>query len=295
MQEQDSWKTGIAESSANMSLQKLTGELYQLYESEKYAQCQKILTPIKVELIKHNLLVPLPSNSQNKDQLNDLKIAERILEIGSLSSLLSNDYQGFENCFAQLRPFYNNEKLHSKLEVNTDCTKIISLYLLYLLSRGLISKFHVELENIFNKRQYNIEKDSFLQFPVNLERNLMEGNYNKIWKLLNESDNKMPCKEYKHFNDTLITALRFEIAKSLERTYESLPVSNCKNLLYFPQEQSDAVFQKFCEEDLEIENWKFQNGTIVFNFKTQDELNSDNSNVVINNVLNYAEQIESIV
>ena len=80
-----------------MSLQKLTGELYQLFESGKYTQCQKILTPIKIELIKHNLLVPLASNSTNKDQLNDLQIAERILEIGSLASLLSNDYQGFEN------------------------------------------------------------------------------------------------------------------------------------------------------------------------------------------------------
>lgn len=278
-----------------MSLQKLTGELYQLFESEKYTQCQKILTPIKIELIKHNLLVPLASNSGNKDQLNDLKIAERILEIGSLASLLSNDYQGFENYFAQLKPFYSNEKLHSKLEINTDSTKIISLYLLYLLSQGLISKFHVELEYIFNKRQYNIEKDSYLQFPINLERNLMEGNYNKIWKLLNESDNKLPCKEYKHFIDTLITALRFEIAKSLERTYESLPVSNCKNLLYFPQEQSDSVFQQFCERDLEIETWTFKDGTIFFHSKGKDETSGDNSTAVINNVLNYAEQIESIV
>lgn len=277
-----------------MSLQKLTGELYQLFENEKYIQCQKVLTPIKVELIKHNLLVPLESNTQNKDQLNDLKIAERILEIGSLSTLLSNDYQGFENYFGQLKPFYSNTKLHGS-EINTDCTKIISLYLLYLLSQGSISKFHVELEYIFNTRQYNIEKDSYLQFPINLERNLMEGNYNKIWKLLNESDNKLPCKEYKHFIDTLITALRFEIAKSLERTYESLPISNCKNLLYFPQEKSDSVFQEFCERDLEIESWTFENGTIYFNAKSNDETSGDRSTVVINNVLNYAEQIESIV
>ncbi|KAK6457268.1 SAC3/GANP/Nin1/mts3/eIF-3 p25 family-domain-containing protein [Scheffersomyces xylosifermentans] len=275
-----------------MSLQKLTAELYALFEQDKYSECQSLLPPIKIELIKHNLLVPLLSNTQTKDQVNDLRIAQRILEIGALSSLLSNNYQSFENYVAQLRPFYSNSKLHHKHELDTDATKIKSLYLLYLLSQGLISKFHTELEVIYNSPQYDVEKDKFLQFPVHLERNLMEGNYIKIWRLLKEEKN-LPCQEYKHFISTLIQALRFEIAKSIEKTYESIPVNNCKNLLYFPQEQSDAVFEKTLQEELEVENWKFDNGVIYF-VKNEAELSGNNSNV-ITNVLNYAEQIESIV
>lgn len=277
-----------------MSLQKLTAEIYSLFGKGDYQGCQQLLAPIKLELVKHDLLVPLPSNTTDKNQINDLRIAQRILEIGALSSLLTNNYSGFENYFAQLRPFYSNPKLHNlqKVHINTDITKIISLYLLYLLSQGLISKFHVELEVIYNSTQYDAQQDKYLQFPINLESNLMEGNYIKIWKLLKEEKN-LPCQEYTHFVDTLINALRFEIAKSLEKTYDSIPISNCKNLLYLPQELSDANFEKTLKETYQVDNWKFEDGVIYFT-KNENETNVDNQSV-IKNLLGYAEQIESIV
>lgn len=277
-----------------MSLQKLTAELYQLFEKEDYAQCQRLLPPVKIELIKHNLLVPLPSNSSTNNQLNDLKIAERILEIGLLSSLLVNNHQGFENYFAQLRPFYAHPKLHGQKEINTDATKIISLYLLYLLSQGSISKFHIELENIYSCSQYDVDKDVFLQFPINLEKNLMEGNYIKIWKLLKQ-ELALPCKEYTHFIDTLINALRFEIARSLEKTYESLPINNCKSLLYYPQEQSDAVFESLLKEELEVDNWDFKDGKVTFGASGSEKNSVSDNSALVTNVLSYAEQLESIV
>ncbi|CAX44090.1 26s proteasome regulatory subunit, putative [Candida dubliniensis CD36] len=277
-----------------MSLQKLTAELYSLFAKEDYQGCQQLLAPIKLELVKHDLLVPLPSNTTDKNQINDLRIAQRILEIGALSSLLTNNYSGFENYFAQLRPFYANPKLHNlqKVHINTDITKITSLYLLYLLSQGLISKFHVELEVIYNSSQYDVQQDKYLQFPINLESNLMEGNYIKIWKLLKEEKN-LPCQEYTHFVDTLINALRFEIAKSLEKTYDSIPISNCKNLLYLPQELSDSNFEKTLKETYQVDNWKFEDGVIYF-AKNENETDADNQSV-IKNLLGYAEQIESIV
>lgn len=273
-----------------MSLQKLTSELYQAYDQKNFEQCHKILPAIKVELIKHNLLVPLPSNSGTEDQLNDLDIAQKILEIGALSALQSDLYEGFENCFAHLKPFYNNKKLHSGKEVNTNTTKIESLYLLYLLSQGSISKFHVELEVIYNSDKYDVENDKYLQFPISLEKHLMEGNYIKIWKLLKDKD--LPCEEYTHFIETLNNALRYEIAKSLVKTYDSIPISNCKNLLYFPQEDSDAVFESTLKEELGIEDFTIENGVIYF--RKSEDVTEDSMNVV-SNVLSYAEQIESIV
>ncbi|CAK9439537.1 uncharacterized protein LODBEIA_P36370 [Lodderomyces beijingensis] len=277
-----------------MSLQKLTAEIYHSFEKEDYGKCQQLLMPIKLELVKHNLLLPLASNTQTSDQINDIRITQRILEIGALSSLLQNDYSSFENYFAQLKPFYTNGKLHNlkKAHVNTDATKIISLYLLYLLSQGLSSKFHVELESIYNSQQFDVEQDKYLSFPVDLESNLMEGNYIKIWKLLKEEKN-LPCKEFTHFVDTLIHALRLEIAKSLQISYAEIPISNCKNLLYLPQEMSDATFEQTLKNSLELKNWRFENGVIYFS-KPEEELNVDNESI-IKNVLGYAEQIESIV
>lgn len=277
-----------------MALPKLAGELYQLYDQNKYDECQRLLPAIKMELIKHNLLVPVPSNSKTPDQLNDLKISERILEIGALLSLLSHNYAGFENFFASLRPFYTSTVLHGKSETNSDATKIIALYLLYLLSQGLISKFHVELETIYNSSLFNVDKDKYLNYPIDLERNLMEGNYIKIWKLLQHEDS-LPCKEFHLFTQTLINTLRYEIAKSIEKSNDSIPVSNCRTLLYFPQEQSDRAFEEALKQDLEVEDWEFKNGIIYFNNKASQSATTTDNTSVISNVLNYAEQIESIV
>ncbi|EDK44373.1 conserved hypothetical protein [Lodderomyces elongisporus NRRL YB-4239] len=277
-----------------MSLQKLTAELYSLFEKEDFAKCHQLLAPVKIELIKHNLLVPTAQNTLTSDQVNDIKIAQRILEIGALSSLLTNDYLGFENYFAQLKPFYSNDKIHNlkKPHLNTDATKIISLYLLYLLSKGSVSQFHVELESISNSDQYNVEEDKYLRFPIELESNLMEGNYIKIWTLLKE-EKKLPCKEFTHFVTTLVDALRLEIAKSLENSYASIPISNCKNLLYLPQELSDSSLEQMLRDSVDVSNWKFENGTIYFN-QVEQENEVDNEKI-IKNVLTYAEQIESIV
>lgn len=275
-------------------LQSITQELYNSFEKEDYQSCEKLLVPIKIELIKHNLLVPLTNNTTSQDQINDLKISQKILEIGALTSLILNNYEGFENYYSQLKPFYGNSKIHLKKEHNSNSTKIISLYLIYLLSQGLISKFHIELESLSYYQQYNIELDKYLQFPINLEKHLMEGNYIKIWNLLN-NDKNLPCQEYGIFIDTLVNALRLEIAQSLEKTYESVPISNCKNLLYYPQEESDSVFEQTIAQDLQVD-WVVKDGYVYFNDNSPETNHKYNdSSKLINNVLNYAEQIESII
>lgn len=269
-------------------LQQLTQELIQCFESNDYEKCQKLLVPIKIELIKNKLLIPIINKSVTKDQLNDYKICQNILEIGALSSLNLQNYSSFENYYNQLRPFYYGT-LHTK-SLNTQCTKIISLYLVYLLSQGLISKFHIELENLGFFPQYDLFKDNYLAFPVNLEKNLMEGNYIKIWNLLNDSSN-LPCSEYNIFTETLVNALRYEIAKSLERAYTSIPINNCKNLLYYQQQDSDNLFLENLQ-DLGM-NWNIKNGYIYFSHEDMEEDADDNK--IMKNVLNYAEQIESII
>lgn len=272
-------------------LQQLTAELYNSYDKQDYEKCEILIVPIKVELVKYNLLVPLPSNTQTDDQINDLKISQKILEIGALSSLLLHNYDKFENCYSQLKPFYSHPKIHLKKEHNTNSTKIISLNLIYLLSQGLVSKYHIELESLSYYRQFDVTTDKYLQFPINIERNLMEGNYIKIWKLLHDETN-LPCGEYSIFLPTLMNALRYQIAKSLEKSYTSIPISNCKSLLYISQQENYATFQKILAEDLQLD-WNIKNDIIYFD--QDQDMEIDNSNKLINNVLNYADQIESII
>lgn len=275
-----------------MALPKLAEELYGLFAAESHAQCLRLLPPIKLELVKHNLLVPTPQNTQTSQQINDLKIAERILEIGALLLLLTADYTGFENYVALLRPFYNNPNLHAAGEANTDATKIWALYLVYVLAQGHISKFHVELEAIYHSPYIAVAHDRSLQYPIRLESSLMEGNYIQIWRLLQDNA-ALPAPEFGHFTESLVATLRHEIARLLEKSGDSIPVSNCKSLLYFPQEQSDSAFEDLLRE-LDIAHWLLQDGVVHFATPLEHTAASDNSQV-IKNVLDYASQIESIV
>lgn len=275
-----------------MALPKLTAELYLLYEKEEYEKCQSIMPLVKLELIKNNLLVPNASNTANGDQLSDLKIAQRILEIGALSALLSHQHAGFENNYAQLRSFYACPALHPDPELDTETTKVISLYLLYLLSQGQVANFHVELEVLYNSKHYDTDPDKYLSFPISLERHLMEGNYIKVWRLLKD-ELALPCKEYGHFIDTLVNALRYEIARSLEKTYTHMPVSNCKSLLYYPQEQLDALFETNLRSELNVDSWRIEKNVVYFG-KSEGDAYFDGTTTIVN-VLSYAEQLESIV
>lgn len=273
-----------------MALSKLTAELYALYDNQQYDKCQQLLPPIQVELIKTNLFVPLAQNTASADSTNDLKVLQRIFEIGALLALLTNAYPQFENFFAQLRPFYQLRALHGP-EKDTETTKIISLWLLYLLLQGWTLRFHVELELLVNSPLYDIGADRYLQFPIALERHLMEGNYIKIWRLLHAED--QACPEYTRFIGTLTHALRLEIAKLIDKTYTSLPVSNAKNMLYFPQEMGTLQFEQALRDDLGV-SWRFDGLTIVID-RTEPADDLAGPAAVVNNVLNYADQIESIV
>lgn len=275
-----------------MALSKLTLELYSLFDSEQYDKCKQLLPPIQVELIKNNLFTPTAAATATADGINDLTISQRIFEIGALLLLLAHDYPNFENFFAQLRPFYADSKLHPNREIDTDTTKNILLYLLYLLLQGWTLKFHVELEVLYNLDRYDVDHDRYLQFPIALERHLMEGNYIKIWKLL-KLENEVPCKEYTHFIDTLTHALRLEISKLIEKTYDTIPINNCKNMLYFPQEMSDAQFELVVREELG-HTWRFDGANIIIDRDTTATTGPE-LELIINNVLNYADQIESIV
>lgn len=91
---------------------------------------------------------------------------------------------------------------------------ILGLYLLYLLSYNKISEYHTEIELIPIEEQQNV----YITVPVSLEQHFVEGSYNKI---LTQKQN-VPLEAYHFFINKFVDAIRFEIARSAERAYESL-------------------------------------------------------------------------
>lgn len=281
------------------TLEDLTKQLKSSFDAKEYNKADELLSPIKILLIQNELLVPNFTKVNNSHYVDDLVISRSILEIGALSSINLQDFDKFENYLQQLKVFYFNTVNNEQLSKSVNKSKLISLYLLLLLSKGDVVKFHTELEFLGNHLK-NIENDLYLNYPIKIENWLLEGYYDKAWELISSknSEEKVKLKEFNIFNDTLLLAIRYEISRSIEKTYKKLPFSNAKYLLFLNSEKEvEAVAKE--------QNWEYSNGELFFNNDTkenkfgfvEDEEYSqlNNSEKLVKNTLNYAREIDSII
>ncbi|KAL3229295.1 26S proteasome regulatory subunit RPN12 [Nakaseomyces bracarensis] len=262
------------------NLSELSAKLYQSYTSKDYEVCKKLLPAIKIELIKNGILIP-DLNKDSPEYIKDLTLTRKILELGALVSIHVLDFESFYSFFTQLRMFYFSSS--NVLNNSEERSKIVSLYLLTLLSDGDVTKFHSELE-FFDKHIQNIEEDQLLSYPIKVDRWLMEGSYQKAWDLL-EAGSKVP--EFDVFTKTLMKAVREEIARNTELAYDKLPLSSIKALLFFNNEKETESFAK--ERD-----WKISRGYIIFEEEATAETPVEALDIV-DKTLDYSINIESIV
>ena len=111
---------------------------------------------------------------------------------------------------------------------------ILGLYLLYLLSYNKIidkqgnqqmynAEYHTEIELIPIEELNNV----YIKVPISLEQYFVEGSY---FKILSQKQN-VPLKAYQFFIDKFVDAIRFEVARSAEKAYESLKVTDMQKML----------------------------------------------------------------
>jgi len=123
------------------------------------------------------------------------------------------------------------------LPESTRRTTIMGLYLVYLLTEEVkIDEFHTELELIPDHGDRNI------RYAIELERDIMEGRYNKLWLARNNA----PDNLYIHFLDKLMTTVRSEIADCIEASYQSLKLTDIAKLLMFPA--ANEEFHNFIDQ-----------------------------------------------
>lgn len=164
-------------------------ELAAAFSAKNYEKCATLLTPLKLLLAQLNILVPLPSSD-----VNLLVLARDILEIGALTSIFLQDDALFSRYLAQLSPFYALKDQLSPPSANE--RKLIALRLLLLLSKNDIAEFHTELETLEDEA----DTDPYIRYPVVLERWLMEGSYDKVWKATTQRS-EVPAEEFALFAD----------------------------------------------------------------------------------------------
>jgi len=268
--------------------------LRKLKSTNDYTTNLALLARAKVSLLKLNALVPQATTPQST-----LMLAREVFERGALVSIRAKDPSAFTRYVHQLKTFY--ELPPERLPMaNSEKNKIIGLYLLLLLTQGDYAGFHTELEclELSSTAQQNpgataVEADRYLGYPIKLERWLMEGTYDLVWKAM--ASREVPSEEYGVFSEILISQIRTEIANNSEQAYPYLPISSTKSLLFLESEGSVISFAQ-------SRGWLIKDGWIYFPAQdTKSNLNdidgNDNefSKVIIENTLNYAQDLETIV
>ncbi|TVY23754.1 26S proteasome regulatory subunit [Lachnellula hyalina] len=270
-----------------MAERELQDILRKLKSSSTPSQSKPLLSSAKLSLLKLSALTPLPNTPQTH-----LLLAREVFEAGALLSIRAKDTESFTRYVHLLTPFY--ELPADRLPATkSERSKITGLYLLLLLTLGNYGGFHTELEGLeLRKEGGRVEDDRFLGYPIKLERWLMEGSYDLVWKAM--ASREVPSEEYGIFSEILINQIRREIASCSEVAYPSLPISSTKNLLFLDSEGAVVSFAQH-------RGWLIKDGRIYFptqSLKAGVDLEGNQkevSRLTIENTLGYARELETIV
>lgn len=259
----------------------------QCYDKKDLAQCGNLISQLKIALLECTSFLP----SDNEPSTKENMLTRSALELFVFYSIAIKDIDSFERYMHQLKPYYQD--FNDNRDSNRYTDQMIGLYLLFLLSRNEVGKFHVELENIDNQK---LENSLYLQHPVKLEQSLMEGNYGKVF-LAREN---IPAPEYKLFMDELTGTIRTEIADCMEASFNKkkcLPTEEVARLLHF--RSADSEFLSFVQS----RHWEILDGNVKF-IKSQNLMAVSMMSVIDNKVcsndttrtmIDYAKEMEVII
>lgn len=156
-----------------------------------------LLSKAKLLLLQLDALTPTSKGASNNPSL--LAAARSIYEQGALCSIRAWNPDAFLRYVSQLAPFY--ELPETGAAVLAERNKVTGLYLLLLLTQARYAEFHSELEALAARGDgsVDVENDRYLGYPIRLERWLMEGSYDRVWKAMKKGE--VPCEEYGVFSE----------------------------------------------------------------------------------------------
>lgn len=164
-------------------------------------------------------------------------LAREVYEYATLLSVEKHDIQEYEKHMSVLRTYYD-EQFRQLIPDSQKMQTMLGLHLLYLLAFNKIAEYHTEIELIPIEEQHN---NVFIKVPVSLEQHFVEGSYNKILSQAKRGQS-VPHEAYQFFVDKFADAIRFEIARSAEKAYESLKLADTAKLFMI---QNDAELKQF--------------------------------------------------
>lgn len=177
-----------------MSDRDLQTILTKLRSASSYPDALALLSKAKLTLLKLKALTPTPTTPPST-----IILAREVFEAGALLSIRAKDPTTFTRYKHLLTPFYELQSAQGGREAQKgEKNKITGLYLLLLLTQGDYAGFHTELEGL-EVRGEQVEGDRFLGYPIKLERWLMEGSYDLVWRAM--AAGEVPSEEYGVFSE----------------------------------------------------------------------------------------------
>ena len=186
-----------------MSDRDLQSILQKLRATSTYNDALPLLSQAKLTLLKLKALTPTPSTPPST-----FSLAREVFEVGALLSIRARDPAAFTRYKHLLTPFYELQSAStspSSRSEQGEKNKITGLYLLLLLTQGNYAGFHTELEGL-EVRGEQVEGDKYLAYPIKLERWLMEGSYDLIWRAM--AAGEVPSEEYAVFSEVEFSSLQ---------------------------------------------------------------------------------------
>jgi 26S proteasome regulatory subunit N12 len=290
-------------SSANVSqVEDLLKKFKSSVQAKKDNEAKQLLTQLKIELTKFNLIPPF--TAEKSSVIKQLSLAREVYEQGCLFSISIKDEKAFERNYNSLRVYYNDYR--SILRPSEHEAAIIGLYLLFLLAENKLAEFHSELELVANQTNYgatnanhlsspklvrsissinDLVSSPYIKFSIQLEQQLMEGAYSAV---LN-SEKQVPRPEYSVFLSKLCSSVRDKIADVAETAYSSYPLNHADKLLLCSASEVEPFAQK--------RGWKvdLQQNKIIFPVNDSINHNEIPSINTIQQTLLYATELEKIV
>ena len=212
-------------------------------------------------------------------------LARETYEYATLLAVEKEDIDQFERNFTILKTYY--DEFDEILPASTKKYSILGLYMLYLLSFNKISEYHTEIELIPHEELNNV----FIKVPMSLEQHFVEGSYNKILG----SQQNVPHPSFQFFIDRFVDAIRYEIARSAERAYESLSLKGMQKLFMI---QNEGDLKTFIEQNhmKDAVGWEINpnDKRVYFRAEKKDQKEIPASKM-INLSLEYATELNRII
>ena len=245
----------------------LLAKLKSIAESGNVDDGKATLSQLKIAMLDF----PSPAGEEH------MKVATEALELGVLLTVSEGDLDAFARSMAQLKPYYA-----AGVPTDRKC-HILGLNLMHLLVDNRLSEFHSELELLTDQEASN----SFVSFPINLERQLMVGIYDEV---LNAGLH-VPDPSYQFFMDNLLQTVRDSIADCVEVSYKTMKLADAMTMMKFDTQQALMEYVEECRDD-----WIVEGETLCFQPPPIGSKASDIPSMkLISQSLSYATEMERIV